>query len=355
MDINSTLLGKIETLEKGQITDYGLNICQIKSILSENGNYSERQDISLTLIREILDANGKGEVAIHLSNLAEIEPYANKINENLRDHVIHTLQTYILGIYINEFFLKKKSPSVTCFQWKIACLFHDIGYPVKIGQEFLNKYAQQRNEIHKDLEFNISPIFFEIRPVGINNLSNGEDAFDLIQDCLNSWELQIDAKKEFQKMGKINSISHGIISALSVLNILDIYYQKNNPQRVYENFFERNSRINCNQKFFDNDIVPACTAIFIHDLPPRCFNKSKINREIAPIAYLLKASDSLQEWQRPWKNNENGISPSKFDIKINQRRIDFFANIDIEKIEKIKRDIRYSIKGHDINVEQMMI
>ena len=131
-----------------------------------------------------------------------------------------------------------------------------------------------------------------------------------------------------------------MVSALSVLYVIDLLYQKNNPRR------KNLPNSGWSQDYFENDVVPACTAIFIHNLPIQYFRESKISLEKSPIAFLLRLSDCLQDWELPSYNNKNGFPANLYDINVVNKKLIFSAPK--ERKEKIINEIVNSILATDI-------
>ena len=155
---------------------------------------------------------------------------------------------------------------------------------------------------------------------------------------------------EYDKIIDSGDIDHGIISSLAILYIIDLMYQKYNPKREDRDVYVPSTNINVNQKYFEGDVVSACTAIYIHNLPKRSFVNSKINRSKAPVAFLLKLSDCLQDWERPSKINPTGFSATKFDIKIDNDQLIFQADIPDDKKKQIKDEISSSLVAPDVQI-----
>jgi hypothetical protein len=143
-------------------------------------------------------------------------------------------------------------------------------------------------------------------------------------------------------------ICHGIISALSVLYVIDLMYHKYNPRRTYSDIYEPHN-INWNQTYFENDIVSACAAIFVHNLPSRCFQTALLDRTIAPLPYLLRLSDCMQDWDRPSANNPNGFQEREYSIDMINRTLVLSVN-DPDRRDKIAQEIRESIMATDIEI-----
>lgn len=145
------------------------------------------------------------------------------------------------------------------------------------------------------------------------------NSFDLLQKYLDEWGICINASAVYNDNIQKGNICHGMISALCILYIIDLLYQKNNPSR------EVNDYSGWSQHYFAGDVVSACTAIFIHNLPSKHFKHSKISLEKAPIAYLLKLSDCLQDWERPSHNNQQGFPANLYNIEVVNKTLNFSA------------------------------
>jgi hypothetical protein len=186
-------------------------------------------------------------------------------------------------------------------------------------------------------------IHFSIVLQGIAKLQNNADSFALIQNYLDKWGLKINSRNIYDSYIETGKICHGMISALCVLYIIDLLYQKNNPHR--ENLLYSG----WSQEYFDNDVVPACAAIFIHNLPAQYFREAKISLERTPIAYLLKLSDCLQDWERPSKNNRKGFSASLYDIEINNNKLLF--SVPPKRKNKITNEVEGCISSEHIIIK----
>jgi hypothetical protein len=360
MNINSTLLDNLWTRElyfhkyykKDLLYNYGFEREDIQLFLRNTSSFSERQQYAIKLIEKNMENHGKEELIICLSELARVELDIQELEPWVRDHVVHAVLSFILGILINEKFFSIEQ-KVSELQWKIAGLFHDIAYPIQIAKDILKPFSTKINEIKKAGNISAPDIGFNVVPVGIENLTNGKESLTLIQKTIDDWGLDIDAKNEYLLTIKKHEVCHGQISALSVLYILDLFYAKFNPNRIYSDIYDNEKHVNWNQKYFENDIVPACTAIFLHNLPQRCFINKKIDRNIAPLAYLLRLSDCLQDWERPSKNEPTGFNASQYDIRINRKRIEFITNVSNERKNKIQNEIDSSLIAPDIDIKFM--
>ena len=336
MDINDNLIKEIIR----HSSEYGFEPDKLQDFI-ETESFSKKQENAIELIKDIMAKHGKEKFRKYFADLAKLESGIRTLRPTHRDHVVHAMFSFILGIAINEHFLKSSDVSVNPFEWKLASLFHDIGYPIQIINSLLKPFTEETNEIGKTLKSHDRNVNFKIVPEGFENLSNDKNSFDLIQKCLDKWKIQIDAKKEYNYMIDSGNIDHGIISSLAVLNVIDLMYYEYNCDETEEDI-DING-FNFNQKCFNNHVVSACSAIFIHNLPLKCF-KNKISRNDAPVAFLLRLSDCLQEWERPSYENIDGFSSNHFNIEFDGNYLILRINIpdnDVKDkiIDKIKNEI----------------
>ena len=347
-NVNETLLKEIETYV---YNNYGCDRYEIEHFLTHHGEFLEKQREAIRIIESIMTIHGKKRLLRHVVELARVEHGIRELERGIRDHVVHALLSFILGIYLNEKFLKPLIGfPVDDFQWKLAGLLHDVGYPAPIARDILRPFTEKINEIKRDLGFDSPDVFFKFVPVGLENLANDLNAFDLIQECLNKWELRIKAREEYNSMIATGDICHGMISSLAVLYVIDLMYQKYNSKREYTDIYAVGTNINWNQIYFERDIIPACSAIYIHNLPNKCFADAKIDPLKAPLAFLLKLSDYLQEWERPSFTNQQGFSAAQFDIIIDNGQIIFHADIPDDKKKKIKDEISSSLVAPNVHI-----
>ena len=98
--------------------------------------FEKRQKKSLEIIKKILDVHGKKKIVSFLGRLASIEPKIQELQPWVRDHVVHAINTFLIGVYILE---KVNFPSFQSarfdysFMWKLCGPTHDLGYPIEIA------------------------------------------------------------------------------------------------------------------------------------------------------------------------------------------------------------------------------
>ncbi|MBN2020755.1 MAG: hypothetical protein JW749_11095 [Sedimentisphaerales bacterium] len=346
MGINQTIFDSIKDLlntydDKG----YYCNKDDIESFLKTR-EFTKRQKAVISIIGKIMTTHGKKPLIGTISELARVEYGTRELKPFVRDHVVHAMLSFLLGIYINENLLKLSHCDVKPFPWKVAGLFHDIGYPMQIASNIHEPFTKKINEIKRDLGVSAPDVSFKVIPEGLDKLTYGANTLELFQDQLDKWELKIDANKEYKAMVDSGQISHGIISSLSVLHVIDLMYQKYNPERKDECTDQYD--IPWGQLYFKNDVVPACAAIFVHDLD-HCLKKSPLDRKRAPLAFLLKLSDCLQEWERPNADQHIGVSNDRFGIHIANGKLEFTVD-DKKRRDKIEKEIKSSLVAPDIEV-----
>jgi hypothetical protein len=345
MGINNTVLNGI----RGNAYYYGIEPRKIEEFLTIPPlDFLSRQAMAIDIIQGIMTAHGKQTLLEHVVQLARVEHGIRQIQPWVRDHVVHALLSFLLGVFINEHFLKPGGQTVNPLQWKLAGLFHDVGYPVQIARDIIEPYTDQINKIKRSLSVQRPDVYVRVVPTGLDELMNGVNSLDLIQERLNRWNLNINARDEYTGMVDSGRVCHGIISSLSVLYVLDMMYQKYNPQRDDVDIHDP-SGINWNQSFFENDVVPACAAIFVHNLSPRCFRSTPLDRHRAALPYLLRLSDCLQDWERPSAEYPMGLFDCDFDISTPRRRLVFRVD-DADRRDRIRQEIASAISDSEIEI-----
>ena len=346
MNINQTLLKEI----KPYLACYDCDERQVEAILSRPGTFErwlhpfvrrDRQEQVVNTISSIMEPHGKRHLFEHILQLRRVENGVHSLVPLHRDHVLHTLRCYLLGIYINEKFIPTlQRENVESFQWEIASLFHDIGYPIEIAfKAICGPYFDALNE---------SFIGRHPLPDGICDLTRGRNSLEIIQLQLEKWHLNIDVRAEYKKMIRPLSVNHGMISSITLLKTIDTLYQQKNPNGEYSETLSLD-RVDWNQKYFEEDIVPACAAIFVHGLSRRCFAESKVKLSFAPLVVLLKLSDCLQEWDRSFNKKQNFAS-TRFDIEVNNNRLILTARIPDGRKDQIRSEINDCIEDSQVEI-----
>jgi hypothetical protein len=359
MNINQKLLSEIATYIRSVSYEYPEYL--VEQFLNSSGTFGQRRDRGIDLIGGIMKAHGKIKLLECVAELARIEQGMRELelapDYYTRDHVVHAVLSFLLGIYLKEKFLE---PEVSCvidtFQWELAGLLHDVGYPVELAKDIVVSFSRKINNIKSELGMCTQDIKWKMEPLKLQNLSNSIDSFDLIGQQLSMWGLRINPKREFERIIDSGEVCHGVVSSLVVLWVIDLLYQKHNSNRLHQDICikideDSNRMVNFNQDYFELAVVPACSAIFIHNLPGSSFAGTKIVRSKAPVAFLLKLSDCLQQWERPSFTNWTGFSSNQFDIRVENKELFFKADISMEDKSKIKNEIDSTLVASDIHIE----
>lgn len=331
------------------VSDYNINVDpddwkSFKEPLTNKIEFENRQKESLEIIKKILDVHGKKDIVRFLGKLASIEPQIQKLQPNVRDHIVHAINTFLIGVYI----LKKVNfPQSNAthtdyrFMWKLCGPTHDLGYPIEFAHNLKKPFVDEMNGILDEIGSLSLKLESEIYPKGLETLCGSRDANEIIQERLTQWELDINIEDYYEWLKMGNEIDHGVISALSQLKVIEAMYYKENPRREYEDINQNN--FNFNQRNFDLDIVSASSALFIHNISQKYSRFSnKIKFDLSPLAFLLFLCDTFQEWDR-YLGEESVLSGEDFNIICNNSEISLFVPRDIK--DKIITALSHRLSG----------
>ncbi|MBN1776711.1 MAG: hypothetical protein JW811_01185 [Clostridiales bacterium] len=269
-----------------------------------------------------------------LDVLSAYEERAATLIEKQRDHYIHSVNVFILGICVysqNKKYQKLFSETVLdeekfpenyrtrheefFFRWGLASLFHDVGYPVEIIAKQISRFLKfatdadhddTKGDIKSHLEFenfrrlnSIAEIvpkgkfieaFYKSHPSSVYvDLLQPIDL--LAQKIHMSLGIPMDEIKDrldhfTADMAKFGFIDHGFYSAMIVLKWYGYLIQVSNGNPM---------------RFFDA-IVDSAGAILLHNYYSNVIEKEFTHRPLSaaeyPVAFLLILCDELQEWNR---------------------------------------------------------
>ena len=271
-----------------------------------------------------------------LDVLRNYEERAATVIDRQRDHYIHSVNVFILGLCVysqNEKYrtaFEKANIDRTkypenyenkheefLFRWGLTALFHDVGYPVQIIAEQLGNFMkfvteidctekQGANSVHAHLNFKNFRQLNSVAEISPKKLfikdfyaqTDSSVYIDLLQpvDLLAqkihlSLGLDIKIAKEkldtyIHDMATHGFIDHGFYSALILLKWYGYLIQKTsgNPLRFY------------------NAIVDSASAILLHNYfgnyGLKFFKCEPMAPESHPLAYLIILCDEMQEWNR---------------------------------------------------------
>ena len=267
-----------------------------------------------------------------LDVLLSYEERASTLIDKQRDHYIHSVNVFILGLciytqnanfraafdaanmdktdYPNSYDTKHEE---FFYRWGIASLFHDVGYPLEIIGKQITKFIDFATEIDKGVRVDSHLEFENFEELNIIAEVVPKQEFirsyyqkypscvyvDLLKPIdLLAHKLHIslgvglkDVKAALDSfvalMAKSGFIDHGFYSAMIVLRWYGFLIQS------------------CNYKpeYFFYPVLDSASAILLHNYyknvimkPP--FGKGALSPDEHPIAYLLILCDELQEWNR---------------------------------------------------------
>ena len=330
------ILDSIKTVVGNALNNrYSMNIeaSEWESLKNANQNYDclnaqivvdSSQKTALRIIKRMYTQNQKEELHGFLEALSRLEPQANIIEVEVRDHVVHALNTFLLGVYLIERLdLSDEEKDSLAFQWKICGPTHDIGYTY----ELLLKAIKRQVVIFTELTKGIStPKLYlpEIMPRNISKLSQGFDSQMLIQQRLADWGINFNIDEYIKELRENNTPDHGMISAFLEMKYLEALYHRNNATRLCSTSEQEN--VFWDYSDFNKDIVSACTAVFLHNI--KDINLSKniceqhliFNFERTPLAYILYLCDNFQEWDR-YGVDKKAIDGENFSIAVTEGKI----------------------------------
>lgn len=299
---------------------------------------NETKETAFAVYRSFFDSyritlEGESNPFIDLLDvLLSYEERASTLIDKQRDHYVHSVNVFILGlsIYSQNPNFRSAFDAVNLdkehypfsydthheeffYRWGIASLFHDVGYPVEIIGKQLNKFisfateVDRQGEVKTHLEFDNFEQFnsiAEILPRQDFTRAYCEkypmcDTLDMLNpnDLLtHKLHLSLDLDLQTLKtaldgfpriMAEHGFIDHGYYSAIIVLRWYSFLIQS------------------CGYKpeYFYYPILDSASAILLHNYyknvllkPP--FSKGPLSPREHPIAFLLILCDELQEWNR---------------------------------------------------------
>ena len=263
--------------------------------------------------------------------LHQFEEHAALLVDKQRDHLVHSVNVFLTGLAVygnNQYFKSIFLSAVPereyhyaystnneefFYRWGLASLLHDIGYPVEISYNQINRFLKQTqiqgepisltallslrgfeeyNQILRLLpEEDFAAVFrkaypdlTDIDPYKPTDLMAAyvhlrhKVPLNAIRDALDN---QVDT------MGESGFVDHGFFSALIFLRWYGVMIQRNNYKPDY----------------FFWPVLDAASAILLHNyykngLQKVPFMLGPMSPKSHPIAFLLVLCDELQEWNR---------------------------------------------------------
>lgn len=355
----------------------------IRNFLSDSTSTEKALEVYEVFSRCYWMINNDDSIIRMIKEMKIFEENAGILTEKQRDHFIHSIYTFLLGlaIYIGN---KNYRKYMKCFysdnsgyhdyyktnheeffyRWGITSLFHDIAYPIEISYNQLKKYLNfisvKCGLTSHSLEANVfikNTDIFNLLPK-MNPKSTYKEEFfkkypKFIEYDINSLALiameisksfGIDCKKLKNELFKYmdtmkenDFIDHGYYSSLIVLRW---FYQLIQNQEW-------------NPVYFYFPILNAATSIILHNyyrhgLMKAPFYLRQLDAEKHPMSYLLILCDEIQDWGRmPYGlKNMGKVYPREIVINLddNSLKIDYVYNDDKWKGESFALNKYNTIK-----------
>lgn len=289
-----------------------------------------------------------------IENVKLFEELGGRLTLNQRDHFVHSVFVFLLGLAVYEkncnykasferYVLKDNiypdyystNYEEFFYRWGIASLFHDVAYPLEITLKQVDRYAgficsyPEINPQNLKVKMYLSNFqeFIElplIRPDPMYEesftskypdykLRFHTDAMAILSESiafnfnLNFNEVNKKIHRFVLEMDENNFIDHGFYSSVIIL-------------RWYHHLIKSTS---WNPAYFYIPIADAASAIFLHNYFEHglidSFRLEPLKAKTHPIAYLLILCDHLQEWKRECYGEESLKKeyPTDFDLIVN--------------------------------------
>ncbi len=318
--------------------------------------------------------------------LEEYEKTAASLIDSQRDHFVHAVNVFLTGLciyiqnsnYRNAFdsaiykspykdYYKTKNEEFF-YRWGIASLLHDIGYPIEIVGNQINRFLRIISDADGE-DIRTRAIISYDNFEELNSVKQIKDINSFAQDFVSAYpeakeidirkpidlmalriheslgtELQktkTDLDKFIETMGKSGFIDHGFFSSIIVLKWYGSLIQ-------LQNF---------NSNYFFWPVLDSATAILLHNYFKNVIRKgdyahAPMKPEENPIAFLLILCDEVQEWNRPArgiKTREKVLADSvNFSVNDEYLAVSYISNSQMESnFSQERKDTFYNLL--DIN------
>jgi len=281
-----------------------------------------------------INISGKRSFIDLLDVLRKYEENAAVLSDKQRDHYIHSVNVFLLGLAIYEqnesfrsifkVYLSDKTKNIIYFdsiheefffRWGMSALFHDIGYPVEIVNNQINKFIGFISGMDEKGKAEASPYLGYFNFDKINSINNFNAGLYELPEYISKFsgenglilskptdDLSINISYTFkldyimvqktltdflETMQRYGFVDHGFYSSMIMLKWYGELIQKNKNE---------------NSLLFSH-ILDSAVAIFLHNSYSNIFKRKpyfleKLKPIEQPIAYLLILCDEAQEWNR---------------------------------------------------------
>jgi len=303
-----------------------------------------------------------------LTEMHKFEVASSSLLPHHRDHYIHTVNVFLLGVALyaqnrkikhvvdssNQYADKYDSDEEEfIYRWGLTALFHDVGYPLQIAYETIHEFMTmliQPNLVCLNGEIlsgggckrrNTEPIAILRFPdmkslLHINFLPPDKkhqveyfrkypELKSLPDDLISAISATLEKKLMFSKKGTINSRIQKVMTSSLKNGLLDhgIYSSIVFLKWINDAF----SKAKWNPAYFYFPVLDAGTAIFLHNSydyifrkPP--FNLPPLHIEKFPLAFLLILCDRVQETERTsYGYQKRGINFASSSLEIDDKKL----------------------------------
>jgi hypothetical protein len=355
----------IDDIRQTLVADYDLSLTAeeyeiFTSSFAENHEkyyhsaYKSRQCTSFGLMKKILQPDRKEKILLFLSDLAGMEPQIQELQPWNRDHIVHAIHTFFIGVYLlkrisfPENHATRYNPAL---MWKLIGPTHDLGYPIEIAGNIHKGFIGIMNGILSEINPDALQLKQKACPANLEVLCDGRSANDLIQNRLDEWKLGIDVNDYYEWLQELNRVDHGVIGALAQLKVMDALCQEKETMRIAGN--AEAGEMRSHAAIRELDMVSAAAALFVHNIDPRYPRfTNKIHFHAAPIAFLLFLCDTFQEWDR-YADRRTIFPGEEFDIEYKDNQVVLSVP---SQLATSKREILHKrLEGMPIIVNQQLV
>jgi len=315
--------------------------------------------------------------------MKKFEKNSGKLLEKHRDHYIHTVFVFLLGlsIYIQNsnyqgIFVKyaldkdvypdsyETNHEEFFYRWGLASLSHDIAYPLEIivkqANEYIKFVCQYGDPVEDIMGFKLTlstssefldlPVLKPKKPYetdfyniyGENNPVFLADSIPMLSFVLSKnfkldfEKVKISLNELVENMNSQGFIDHGFFSAIIML-------------RWYYHLIKKT---NWHPAYFYFPVLDSSSAVLLHNFYKHKLMKDPFNLEPMlanqnPIAYLLILCDELQEWSRKGFGRIDTEKESPIDFNISISDSDF--NINYKYLQETETIGYLKVKKENLN------
>jgi hypothetical protein len=269
-----------------------------------------------------------------LDVLKSYEENAAVLIDKQRDHYIHSVNVFLLGLCIyagNAKFRAAVEQTVMdrkdypysyhtkneefYYRWGLASLFHDVGYPVEIVGRQINKFVDFATDVDgKEEKVNVQLSFENFDE--LNRISEVIPKREFTKCYFNHYEdsIYIDMLKPVDLLAHRLHTSLGVdlkavqfalndfVNVMARYGFIDHGYYSSIIVLKWYGYLIQSARYK--PEYFFWPVLDSASAILLHNcyknmMMRKPFNLGALAPKTHPIAYLLILCDELQEWNRP--------------------------------------------------------